>query len=129
MSSPAPRSRKLTKTEKLARKKVLAEERKLKRIEQDKQNLRNELSRESNYTRQSRRVLDQHWETICGQMTHTDLLESLNCHRQNVERIFDAKEEAIQQMRRWRDEAEVQYKRLLGGHLDVIEYLMSKTLF
>lgn len=127
MSASVSRRAKLTQAEKLARKKQFAEEKKLKRIEQEKQSLRDELAREIQYTRQSRITLDQHWEDICGEMTKTTLLDNLKDLQQNVNRIFDKKEEATQQMRRWREEAEAQYKRLLNGHLDVIEYLMSNA--
>lgn len=125
MSALVSRRKNLTKEEKLARKQQLAEMKKVKKIEQEKQNLRNEFKRELNYTSQTRRILDQHWKDICGELTQKDLVDNLHCLRQNLNRKLDRKEEAIEQMRRWKEEAEVQYKRLFNGHLDIIEYLMS----
>uniref|UniRef100_A0A336K322 Dynein regulatory complex subunit 2 n=1 Tax=Culicoides sonorensis TaxID=179676 RepID=A0A336K322_CULSO len=127
MSSPGPslRRQKLTKAERVARKKERIQEKKRIKIEKEKQNYRNELAREKNYTQNSRRVLDQHWEQICGELTQSDLLNSLKCHQQHFNRLMNAKENMIDQMKRWREEADIQYKRQFEGHLALIEYLMK----
>ncbi|XP_063698051.1 ninein-like protein [Culicoides brevitarsis] len=118
------RAKKPTKEEKIARKKQLAEEKRLKKLETEKQQLRDELQREKTFTQNSRRILDDHWESICGEITQKDLLESLNCHRTNIEKQLDVKDGTIEKLKRWREEAGIQHKRLFEGHLKVIEYLM-----
>lgn len=117
---------KLTKEEKKARKIQFMLDKKHAAEEKKKQDLRDFLQREKKFTEKSRQILDNHWEQICGQLTLCDLRTDLNCRRQNLIQFIDTKESLIEQLRRWRDDATFQHKRLFEGHVNTLEYLMSE---
>lgn len=125
MSTPKP---KLTKEEKQARKIKFMLDKKHAAEEKKKQDIRDFLNREQKFTKSSREILDNHWEHICGQLTLCDLRTDLNCKRQNLIKCLDTKESLIEQLRRWRDEATIQHKRLFEGHVNTLEYLTSEYL-
>lgn len=118
---------KLTKEEKraaLAQKKL---DKKLAAEEKRRQDFRDHLKREIEFTKKSRGFLDKHWLEICSEVGREDLVVSLNCMRQNVLRTLDEKQRIIDKFLGQLEHAEVEYVRLFRAHVRTLDYLLSKT--
>lgn len=70
--------------------------------------------------------MDKHWEKTCGEIANQEFLRTVTCSRQNLIRQLDKSDTRIEEMKEYLDLANDQYKRLFGGHVQVIDYIMSK---
>jgi pyruvate formate-lyase activating enzyme-like uncharacterized protein len=104
--------------------------RQLKKLEADlkhKNQIRNHLEREVQFTKKSYDRGEEDWTKLCSEIRKTELKEQLQHDMQESYRLLDRKNHYIEMLQEAKKEVDQQYDRKAKHHVELIDYFTGKV--